>query len=101
MTSSVLVKNKMSAQEDALEDMSTTEQEIEECSSTSYDSDDDWDYEGKGGYTCEPEYTETELEKLGIKAIESDEAVSSNDNSNEDLDSRQVIYAVRFLVYDL
>ena len=91
MTFSVLLKNKMSAQEDALEDMSSTD-EMEECSSTSYDSDEDWEYEGKSGYTCEPEYTKTELEKLGIKAIESDgdEAVSSNDRSNEDLDSSRL-----------
>ena len=91
MTFSVLLKNKMSAQEDALEDMSSTD-EMEECSSTSYDSDEDWGYEGKSGYTCEPEYTKTELEKLGIKAIESDgdEAVSSNDSSNEDFDSSRL-----------
>ena len=90
MTFSVLLKNKMSAQEDALEDMSSTD-EMEECSSTSYDSDEDWEYEGKSGYTCEPEYTKTELEKLGIKAIESDgEEVSSNDSSDEDLDSSRL-----------
>ena len=47
-------------------DMSSSEEEIDYTvyySSTECES--DFEYEGKAGYTCEPEYSKEELGKLG------------------------------------
>ena len=50
---------------------------MEEYSSTSYNSDGEYE-EGRSGYTCEPEHTKEELEKLGIiKTFESDDDMYS------------------------
>ena len=84
----------MAAQEGG-EDISSSEEEVEEFeemeeySSTSYNSDGEYE-EGSSGYTCEPEYTKEELEKLGIKTFESDDDIVSSDDSTDDLDSSRL-----------
>ena len=62
---------------------------MEEYSSTTYNSDGEYE-EGSSGYTLEPEHTKEELEKLGIKTFESDDDIVSSDDSTGDLDSSRL-----------
>ena len=81
----------MSSEEDALENMSSTQEMEESYFSTCFDSDDeDLEYQGRSGYMCEPEYIKEELEKRGIKALESDDETVSSDDSGNDFDSSRL-----------
>ena len=46
-------------------DMSSSEEEINYTYYSSTECESDFEYEGKAGYTCEPEYSKEELVKVG------------------------------------
>ena len=61
-------------------DMSSSEEEIDYTYYSSTECESDFKYEGKAGYTCEPEYSKEELGKLGkeLREEEADDIVSDD-----------------------